>query len=77
MCMSARTWDEVLTTTIVNCFKIAKILATLQIGAINDSIYPFSYLKYWLDELIRRDFSLLQGNSAEGFVGFGSDFQRL
>ena len=65
-----------MTTTIVNCFKKAKISATSQIEAINDSDNPFNDLKYQLDKLRRRDsFSLLQSNSVESFVDFDNDVQ--
>ena len=65
-----------MTTTIVNCFKKAKISATSQIEAINDSGNPFNDLKYQLDKLRRRDsFSLLQSNSMESFVDFDNDVQ--
>ena len=65
--MFTRAWGQVSTTTIVNCFKKAKVSATSHIEAINDSDDPFSDLKYQLDELMRRDSSLLQGDSAEKF----------
>ena len=74
--MLTRAWDQVLTTTIVNCFKKAKISAASQIEAINDSDNPFNDLKYQLDKLRRRDsFSLLQSNSVESFVDFDNDVQ--
>ena len=60
---------------IVNCFKKAKISATSQNEAINDCDDPFSDLKYQLDELTRRDPSLLQDDSTESFVGFDNDVQ--
>ena len=75
MYMLARAWDQVSTTTIVDCFKKSKISATSQIEAINDCNNQFCDPKYQLDELTRRDPSLLQGNSAESFVGFDNEIQ--
>ena len=70
MYMLTRAWDQVTTTTIVNCLKKAKMSATSQIEAMNDSGNPFVDLKYQLAELTRRDSSLLQGDSAENFDNF-------
>ena len=53
MYMLTRAWAQVLTNTIVNCFKNAEVSATLQIEGINDSDKPFSDLKYQIDELTR------------------------
>ena len=75
MYMLTRAWDQVLTNTIVNCFKKAKISATSQIEAINNSRNPFRDPKYQLDELTWGDSSLLQGDSAKNFVDFDNDVQ--
>ena len=48
-------------------FKKAKISATLQIEVINDSNDPFSDIKYQLDELTRKETSLLQLTQQKAF----------
>ena len=75
MYILTRAWNQVSTFAIVNCSKKAKISATSQVEAINDSDDPFSDLKYQLDELTRRNSPLLQGNSVESFVDFDNDVQ--
>ena len=77
MYMLTRAWDQVTTTTTVNCLKKAKMSAASQIEAMNDSGNPFVDLKYQLAELTRRDSSLLQGDSVENFDNFDINVRSL
>ena len=62
-------------TTFVNCFKKAKISATSQIEAINDSNAHLVISNINLMSSQEKDSSLLQGDSAESFVNFDNDVQ--
>ena len=55
----ALTWNKVSQTTIVNCFKKAKILDKDQTLAINDEDDPFKEINDDLQELREKDSSLV------------------
>ena len=67
--MLVSAWNEVSETTIVNCFKKAKISEKDQLLAVNDEDDPFKELNDDLKELREKDSSLVPENmTAEIFA---------
>ena len=76
--MLVSAWNEVSQTTIVNCFKKAKISEKDQTIAINDEDDPFKEINENLKELREKEPSLVPENmTAEDFTPSTRDVENL
>ena len=76
--MLVSAWNEVSQTTIVNCFKKAKISEKDQTIAINDEDDPFKKINENLKELREKEPSLVPENmTAEDFTPSTRDVENL
>ena len=78
MIMLTAAWDQINETTVINCFKNARICEATQQQVINDDDDPFQGLVLEVDELRGKSSDLVSENvNADEFVDFDRDIMKI